>query len=174
MREAPLTDRQRIVKGLVVQTNVATARTKLLLRRFPMRYSRMLLKLSTIVLLFGLLVTAPLSVALAVPKGPKGESCKKSGTTTVTGKEEGTGNKMTCTADYCTYDSYEVVGDTIKHIERTSYTNVRDCKPAALIKRPETPTLGTGGLKQVEPPPTVPPRRVGPQVAPGVQPPVAK
>ena len=162
-----------IVKSVVVWTNVATAMTKLLLRRFPMRYSRMSLKLSTIVLLFGLLVTAP-KFAMAVAKGPKGETCKKSGTTTVTGKEEGTGKKMTCTADYCTYDSYEVVGDTIKHIERTSYTNVRDCKAAALIKRPETPTLGTGGLKQVEPPAPVPPGRVGPQVAPGAQPPATR
>ncbi len=84
MREAPLTDRQRIVKGLVVWTNVATAMTKLLLRRFAMRYSMMLLKLSTIVLLFGLLVTAPLSVALAAPiQGPKGQACKSTGTTTV-------------------------------------------------------------------------------------------
>ncbi len=136
MGEAPLTDRQRIVKGFVVWANVATAIPKPLLRRFPIRYSMMLLMLSTIALPFGLLVTAPLSVALAEPiQGPKGESCDKTGTTTVDGKEEGTGKKLKCTADYCVYTTLESSTAGIKKVVHTHYMNVRDCQ-AALGGRP--------------------------------------
>jgi hypothetical protein len=159
MREAPLTDRQGIVKDLVVWTNVAPAMTQLLLRRFPMRNSRMLLKLSTTILLFGLLVTAPLSVALAEPiQGPKGQACKSTGTTTVDGKEEGTGKKLKCTADYCKYDECVFSGTTKTCQEYTHYVNVRDCKAAALIHRPENirPDLPA---TIYEPPAPVPPRR---------------
>jgi hypothetical protein len=125
----------------------------------------MLFKLSTIVMLFGLLVTAPLSVALAAPKGPGGQACKSTGATTVDGTQDG--NKVKCTADYCKYDECETSGPNIgKCFEKTHYTNVRDCKPAALSKSPQTPPLGTGGLKQIEPPATVPPRKGMPQVAP--------
>src|SRR5574342_384718 len=40
--------------------------------------------------LLSAVIAAP-AVALAVPKGPGGQTCKSSGTTTVNGKEEGTG-----------------------------------------------------------------------------------
>ena len=95
-----------------------------------MRYSMMLLKLSTIVLLFGLLVTAPLSVALAAPiQGPKGQACKSTGTTTVNGTQDG--KNVKCTADYCKYDECETSGPNIgKCYEKTHYTNVRDCQAA--------------------------------------------
>jgi len=77
-------------------------------------------------------------IALAVPKGPGGQTCKSSGTTTVNGKEEGTGKAMTCTADYCKYDECETSGPNIgKCYEKTSYSNVRDCKAAAM-KAPQS------------------------------------
>jgi hypothetical protein len=109
MREAPSIDRQRIENGLAFWTGL---------------------------LFFGLLLAAPLSVAVAVPKGPAGQTCKRSGTTTVEGKEEGTGRKMKCTADYCVYDDLESSPEGIKRVERTHYSNVRDCQPAALGVRP--------------------------------------
>ncbi len=77
-------------------------------------------------------------IALAVPKGPAGQTCKSSGTTTVNGTGEGTGKAMKCTADYCKYDECETSGPNIgKCYEKTSYSNVRDCKPAAM-KAPQS------------------------------------
>lgn len=100
-------------------------------------------------------------LALAVPKGPGGQTCKSSGTTTVNGTEEGTGKAMKCTADYCKYDECETSGPNIgKCYEKTSYSNVRDCKPAAM----SAPNSGTfapqsgGMLQQTPSSPTVPPK----------------
>jgi hypothetical protein len=77
------------------------------------------------------------SLAEAVPKGPAGQMCKSSGTTTVNGKEEGTGKTMKCTADYCKYDECETSGPNVgKCYEKTSYSNVRDCKAAARSMNP--------------------------------------
>jgi len=82
--------------------------------------------------------TLVISVAFAVPKGPAGQTCKSSGTTTVNGKEEGTGKAMKCTADYCKYDECETSGPNIgKCYEKTSYSNVRDCKAAAQSMNPK-------------------------------------
>ena len=76
---------------------------------------------------------------LAVPKGPAGQTCKSSGTTTVNGKEEGTGRAMKCTADFCKYDECETSGPNIgKCYEKTSYSNVRDCKAAAQSQLPQS------------------------------------
>ena len=85
------------------------------------------------VMAFGAASALTVGVADAVPKGPGGQTCKSSGTTTVNGKEEGTNKPMTCTADYCKYDECETSGPNIgKCYEKTSYSNVRDCKPAAM------------------------------------------
>ncbi len=95
---------------------------------------------STVVLSLGLLALVMSSEALAVPKGPAGQTCKSSGSTTVNGTEEGTGRAMKCTADYCKYDECETSGPNIgKCYEKTSYSNVRDCKAAA---RTGGPNLG--------------------------------
>lgn len=102
---------------------------------------------------FGMITTSFLSDALAVPKGPAGQTCKSSGTTTVNGKEEGTGKAMKCTADYCKYDECETSGPNIgKCYEKTSYSNVRDCKPAAMT-RPQSGIVvpPTGGVLQPAP-----------------------
>lgn len=105
------------------------------------------------VLLVGVLtLLAPLD-AQAVPKGPQGQTCKSSGTTTVNGKEEGTGRAMKCTADFCKYDECETSGPNIgKCYEKTSYSNVRDCKPAAMT-RPQSGIVvpPTGGVLQQGP-----------------------
>ena len=61
----------------------------------------------------GLLNLLVPSNVLAVPKGPGGQTCKSSGTTTVNGKEEGTGRDMKCTADYCKYDECQTSGPNI-------------------------------------------------------------
>lgn len=99
--------------------------------------------------------------AFAVPKGPAGQTCKSSGTTTVNGKEEGTGKAMKCTADYCKYDECETSGPNIgKCYEKTSYSNVRDCKAAAQSLNPKF-NVPPGQLAPltVQPSPPVPPRQ---------------
>lgn len=93
---------------------------------------------SGVVLLIGFLTLMVPSDVLAAPKGPGGQTCKSSGTTTVNGQEEGTGRAMKCTADYCKYDECETSGPNIgKCYEKTSYSNVRDCKPAAQTQAPQ-------------------------------------
>lgn len=116
----------------------------------------------TVVLCCGAVILLTCGTALAVPKGPGGQTCKSSGTTTVNGKEEGTGRAMKCTADYCKYDECETSGPNIgKCYEKTSYSNVRDCKPAAMTRPPSgmvTPPSG-GVLQQAPTSPPPPPSR---------------
>lgn len=105
--------------------------------------------------------TLAASVTFAVPKGPAGQTCKSSGTTTVNGKEEGTGKAMKCTADYCKYDECETSGPNIgKCYEKTSYSNVRDCKAAAQSMNPRF-NVRPDQLAPVtvQPSPPVPPRQ---------------
>jgi len=102
-------------------------------------YPKTSLGISAGVLFIGLLnLLAPADV-LAVPKGPGGQTCKSSGTTTVNGKEERTGRDMKCTADYCKYDECEGgLPPAAKCFEKTAYSNVRDCKVAARTQLPQT------------------------------------
>ena len=105
--------------------------------RMTSPYSQTSFGVLGVILLFGLLNIFVPSNVLAVPKGPGGQSCKSSGTTTVNGKEEGTGKDMKCTADYCKYDECQTSGPNIgKCYEKTSYSNVRDCKAAAQTHMP--------------------------------------
>lgn len=95
-------------------------------------------RISAVFLFIGLLSLLVPSNVLAAPKGPGGQTCKSSGTTTVNGKEEGTGRDMKCTADYCKYDQCETSGPNIgKCREITTYSNVRDCKAAARTHMPQ-------------------------------------
>ena len=106
--------------------------------KMTLPYSPTSFRISAVVLLIGLLNLFAASNVLAVPKGPGGQSCKSSGTTTVNGKEEGTGKAMKCTADYCKYD--ECTGGLPpagKCYEKTHYSNVRDCQPAARTQLPQ-------------------------------------
>ena len=94
--------------------------------------------ITAVVLLIGLFSFFVPSNASAAPKGPGGQTCKSSGTTTVNGKEEGTGRDMKCTADYCKYDECQTSGPNIgKCYEKTAYSNVRDCKAAARTQIPQ-------------------------------------
>jgi hypothetical protein len=47
-----------------------------------------------VALILGSTSVLTISPAFAVPKGPAGQTCKSSGTTTVNGKEEGTGKAI--------------------------------------------------------------------------------
>lgn len=116
-----------------------------------------------LVLAFGLTGVSMATTAFAVPKGPGGQTCKSSGTTTVNGKEEGTGRAMKCTADYCKYDECETSGPNIgKCYEKTSYSNVRDCKPAAMTRPPSGAVMPPSGgvLQQVPVSPGAPPSKL--------------
>lgn len=105
-------------------------------------------------------------IALAVPKGPAGQACKSSGSTTVNGKEEGTGKAMKCTADYCKYDECQTSGPNIgKCYEKTSYSNVRDCKAAARTLNPNI-RIPQGQRAPLTVQPTPPPVQGRPQATP--------
>jgi hypothetical protein len=104
--------------------------------RMTSPYSQTSFGISAVVLLIGLLNILVPSNASAVPKGPAGQSCKSSGTTTVNGTQDGQAVK--CTADYCKYDECETSGPNIgKCYEKTHYDNVRDCKSAARTQLPQ-------------------------------------
>lgn len=127
--------------------------------KMTLSYSPISFDIATVFLLMVLLNFLAPSNVLAVPKGPGGQSCKSSGTTTVDGKEEGTGRAMKCTADYCKYD--ECIGGLPpagKCYEKTHYSNVRDCKPAA--SRPNRPNthMTPGSQAPLMTPPTRPTR----------------
>lgn len=80
-------------------------------------------------------IALPVSQAHAAPsKSSTGQACTSSGTKSgVSGTEEGTGKKLSCTADYCTFTKCDTSGSTISGCKQvTEYSNVRDCKPAAL------------------------------------------
>lgn len=104
-------------------------------QRMISSYSQTTFGISAVVLLIGMLNIFVPSNALAVPKGPAGQACKSSGTTTVNGTQDGQAVK--CTADYCKYDECETSGPNIgKCYEKTHYDNVRDCKAAAQTQLP--------------------------------------
>ena len=84
------------------------------------------------------------------------------GTTTVNGKEEGTGKAMKCTADYCKYDECETSGPNIvKCYEKTSYSKVRDCKAAARTLNPNL-RVPQGQLASLTMQPSQPPTQRAP------------
>lgn len=125
-------------------------------------WSRARISYPTRVLCCGAVILLMCGSALAVPKGPGGQTCKSSGTTTVNGTEEGTGRAMRCTADYCKYDECETSGPNIgKCYEKTSYSNVRDCKAAAQSMNPKfhVPPGQLAPLTVQPSQPPTPPRR---------------
>jgi hypothetical protein len=80
-----------------------------------------------------LLLVAPLSFATAEPiTRPGGGGCDSTKTgVTVTGTQDG--KAVTCTADACYWT--EFLDNPPRHINHTSYSNVRDCKPAARVQK---------------------------------------
>jgi hypothetical protein len=81
-----------------------------------------------------LLVAGTMTPAFAVPKGPKGETCTSSGTERRDGKDQATGEKLNCLWDSCTYCAGPG-GELDCSVKKTSYSNARDCKAAALSPR---------------------------------------
>ncbi|MDR4496184.1 MAG: hypothetical protein AB7P17_11245 [Nitrospirales bacterium] len=123
-------------------------------------FLRLAFSVSGVVLFIVLLNLHVPSDVLAVPKGPGGQTCKSSGTTTVNGKEEGTGRDMKCTADYCKYDECETSGPNIgKCYEKTSYSNVRDCKAAARTQLPNSQIIPGQMAPLMQGQPKQPPQR---------------
>lgn len=129
----------------------------------PLEETIMNLRRALVSLAAGVTFILLASEVLAVPKGPGGQTCKSSGTATVNGKEESTGRAMKCTADYCKYDECETSGPNIgKCYEKTSYSNVRDCKPAAMTRPPSGAVMppSDGVLQQVPASPGAPPNKL--------------
>jgi hypothetical protein len=89
------------------------------IKEMTVPYAKMLFVVSAIALFLGMPSASTLSVALAEPiQGPKGQSCKSTGTTTVNGTQDGKAVK--CTADYCKSSSPLLRGRNAA--ERIDYT----------------------------------------------------
>jgi hypothetical protein len=74
---------------------------------------------------------------------------------------------MTCTADYCKYDECATSGPDIgKCYEKTSYSNVRDCKPAARSMNPSF-QVPQGQLAPLTVQPSPPPAQRAPMTPKG-------
>ena len=143
-------------------------------KKLTLPHSPTLSGISAAFLLIGLLTLLVPSNVLAAPKGPGGQSCKSSGTTTVNGKEEGTGRDMKCTADYCKYDECETSGRNVgKCYEKTHYSNVRDCKPAASRQNRPNTHMAPGSQGTLMTPSTRPTRPMG-KAFPRTQAPIMK
>lgn len=96
-----------------------------------------------------LLVAAPMSVARAEPvTRPGGGSCDSTETgVTVNGTQDG--KAMKCKADACHW--VEFLDNPPRHINHTSYSNVRDCQPAARVKGTIAPIIKGGQILQKSP-----------------------
>jgi hypothetical protein len=82
------------------------------------------------VVLAVLLTAGTITSVVAAPKGPNGETCTSTGTERRDGKDKDTGEKLNCLWDSCTYCAGPG-GELDCSIKKTSYSNPRDCKPAA-------------------------------------------
>lgn len=107
----------------------------------------------------GLVMAGWISPTVGAPKqtGPNGESCIKTGTERRDGEDQD-GNKLNCLWDYCKYCD-ESGGRINCSIQKTSYSNPRDCHPVAeapggmidpstmapRAPAPDTMAPGTGG-----------------------------
>ena len=103
-----------------------------------------------------ILIGAILAMALAGPadalKRANGGSCDSVGTGRKTGTDD-QGNKLDCLWDTCTYTQCNTSGGQISGcVQKTEYSNARDCKAAARggIKGTKIPGLLNGSklLKQ--------------------------
>lgn len=114
--------------------------------------------------LAGLFLLGSLSPAFAAPKsGPGGESCIETGTERRDGKDQD-GNKVNCLWDFCKYCDQS--GGTINcSVQKTSYSNARDCKAA--MARPGSGTMAPGGGSVFDPGTSSPPKGRAPMQRPG-------
>ncbi|MGD9915655.1 MAG: hypothetical protein AB7S80_16375 [Rhizobiaceae bacterium] len=69
--------------------------------------------------------------ASAKPVRSNGQACDSTGTARKTGTDEA-GNKLDCLWDTCTFSECSTSGGTISGcVQKTEYSNARDCKAAA-------------------------------------------
>lgn len=100
-------------------------------------------------LVFSVLALAALTaLSEARPKRSDGGSCDSVGTARKTGTDEA-GNKLDCLWDTCTFTQCSTSGGQISNcVQKTEYSNARDCKPAAKIAPKGTKAPGmSGGMK---------------------------
>ena len=82
-------------------------------------------------LIFALLVLVPVLDASAKPRRSDGGSCDSTGTGRKTGTDD-QGNKLDCLWDTCTFTQCSTSGGSISNcVQKTEYSNARDCKAAA-------------------------------------------
>lgn len=106
----------------------------------------------SLVLLAAFLVLVPLTESHAKPKRSDGGACDTTGTARKTGKDD-QGNSLDCLWDTCTFTQCDTNGGTISNcVQKTEYSNARDCKAAAKsgIKGTRTPGKVKGVLQQVQ------------------------
>ncbi len=95
-----------------------------------------------------LAIAATANVSEARPKRSDGGSCDSVGTARKTGTDE-QGNKLDCLWDTCTFTQCSTSGGQISNcVQKTEYSNARDCKAAARpgIKGTKVPGLSNGTL----------------------------
>jgi hypothetical protein len=102
--------------------------------------------------IFGtLIILAFTTLSDAKPKRSDGGACDSTGTARREGKDD-QGNKLDCLWDTCTFTQCDTSGGQISNcVQKTEYSNARDCKAArAGIKGTKIPGLKNGSklLKQ--------------------------
>jgi hypothetical protein len=106
-------------------------------------------KMKTAIALLGaLMLLGSAAASDAAPKRPDGGACDSTGTARKTGKDQ-QGNKLDCLWDTCTYTQCDTSGGTISGcVQKTDYSNARDCKAAA-VRPGIRGTKAPGGVKGV-------------------------
>jgi hypothetical protein len=107
-------------------------------------------RFSYAIALAALLAAGWAAEAHAVPKRSNGQACDSTGTARRTGTDQATGEKLDCLFDTCTFMECSTSGGTISNcVQKTEYSNARDCKAAAASSRPKAGGAGSvlGGSK---------------------------
>lgn len=91
----------------------------------------MTLHRSVLFALAGVFAVTALPVAEAKPVRSNGAACDSIGTARKTGTDQN-GNKLDCLWDTCTFSECSTSGGTVSNcVQKTEYSNARDCKAAA-------------------------------------------
>ena len=92
----------------------------------------------------------PMADAFAKPKRSNGGTCDSTGTARKTGTDQD-GNKLDCLWDTCTFSECSTSGGTVSNcVQKTEYSNARDCKAAASsgVKGTKSPAIKGGNKLQ--------------------------
>jgi hypothetical protein len=105
---------------------------------------------SALVILGALMFFGSVMESDAKPRRSDGGACDSTGTGRKQGKDD-QGNKVDCMWDTCTFTQCDTSGGSISNcVQKTEYSNPRDCKPAAAIKGTRTPGKVKGVLQKVD------------------------